>query len=82
MTDGSAASIGYFTGISPNSLVSVTVEDLQDTRIICGLDVVFVGGPDWFAILSPAHIDPGAGTICTVQQQGLAESESGVFQLF
>lgn len=82
VTDSRATSIGYFTGISPCSLFSVTVENLQDTGAVCGLDVVLVGSPDGLAIFTPAHIHKLAACVCDLKPQRLASSKRHVLQLF
>lgn len=82
VTDSRATSIGYFTGISPSSLFSVTVENLQDTGVVCSLDVVLVGSPDWLAIFCPAHIHMLAAHVGHLKPQRLANPTGHILQLF
>lgn len=81
VTDSRATSVGYFTGISPSSLFSVTVENFQDTGAVCGLDVVLIGSPDRLAILSPAHVHMLAACVCDLEPQRLANPKGHVLQL-
>lgn len=82
VTDSRAASIGYFTGISPSSLLSVTVQNLQDTGAVCSLDVVLVGSPDWFAIFCPVHVHVPAARVHNLKLQRLANPKGHIIQLF
>lgn len=82
VTDSRATSIGYFTGVFPSSLFSVTVENLQDTGVICGLDIVLIGSPDWLAIFCPAHVHILAACVRDLKLQRLADPQGHVFQLF
>lgn len=81
VADSGATGIGYFTGISPSSLLSVTVENLQDTGVVSFLDVVLVGSPDGFAIFCPAHIYELAARVGDLELQRLANPKGRVLQL-
>ena len=76
-----ALGIGYFASISPRSLFSVAVEDIQHTAAVGGLHIVLIGSPDHCPVFLPAHAQSLAAGERHSQRQRLADPERGVFQL-
>lgn len=78
LTDVRATSVGYFAGIFPSSCFSVAVENLQDTGVVCGLDVVFVRSPDRLTVFSPAHVHTLAACVRDLKLQRQADPKCHV----
>lgn len=80
MADIRALHVGNFTGVSPTSFFSVTVEDLEDAGAVRGLHVVLIRGPNWPSVFSPAHAYPRTTAERNSKAERLANAERGVFQ--
>lgn len=81
LADVSSPCVRNFTRVGSSSFFPVTVEDLQNTSVLCGLHVVLVRRPDEFSILSPGDAHSLAASERTLETQRLSQSEIGVLEL-